>query len=331
MKNRTKKWLLSGGMLSIVLFLSGCMRVDQSGTPTGGFSQFLYDYLVLPTQSFIEILANVFGGSYGLAIIAITIIVRILILPLSIKQQRTSMEQQTKMAVVKPVADEIQAEMKETNDSQEKQELQQELMEVYRENNVNALGGLAGCLPLLIQMPVFTAMFQAIRMSESIQEATWLGIQLGERSVLLAILTGAVYYLQTKVMMAGMPEEQRKQSSTMMMMNPIMILMFSISGPAGLTLYWFAGGFVAIGQSLITNLYYKPRLEKEMKEKHGDKKVVERKKRKRKTVTAEETPAKGKRATQAPSAKDRRQTNSPFEQKAGRNARNSGKQQRNNR
>lgn len=318
-------------MLSIVLFLSGCMRVDQSGTPTGGFSQFLYDYLVLPTQSFIEILANVFGGSYGLAIIAITIIVRILILPLSIKQQRSSMEQQTKMAVVKPVTDEIQAEMKETSDAQEKQELQQELMEVYRENNVNALGGLAGCLPLLIQMPVFTAMFQAIRMSESIQEATWLGIQLGERSILLAILTGAVYYLQTKVMMAGMPEEQRKQSSTMMMMNPVMILMFSISGPAGLTLYWFAGGFVAIGQSLITNLYYKPKLEKEMKEKHGDKKVVERKKRKRKTVNAEETPSKGKRATQAPSVRDRRQTNSPFENKGGRNSRNAGKQQRNSR
>ncbi|MDZ7834838.1 MAG: hypothetical protein U5K84_05370 [Alkalibacterium sp.] len=73
-------------MLSIMLFLSGCMRIDpETGTPSGGFSQFLFDYLVLPTQQFIEILAD-FTGSYGLAIIAITIIVRVLILPLSIKQ-----------------------------------------------------------------------------------------------------------------------------------------------------------------------------------------------------------------------------------------------------
>ncbi|MER2064521.1 MAG: membrane protein insertase YidC, partial [Alkalibacterium sp.] len=282
------------------------MRIDpETGNPAGGMSQFLYDYLVIPTQQFIEILAD-FTGSYGLAIIAITVIVRILILPLSIKQQRSTLEQQAKMSTVKPVTDEIQAEMKETDDPKLKQELQAEMMEIYRENNVNMLGGLSGCLPLLIQLPVFTAMFQAIRMSDTIQSASWLGINLGERSILLAVLTGLVYLVQTKVMQAGMPEETRKQSSTMMLMNPVMILMFSITGPAGLTLYWFAGGFVAIAQSLITNLYYKPKLEKEMEKKHGGKPVVKRKKRKRKTVQATESGAQSKQLNPAPSAKDRR-------------------------
>lgn len=318
-----KRWLLSGGMLTIVLFLSGCMRVDQEGNPTGGFSQFLYDYLVIPTQQFIEILADFFG-SYGLAIIAITIIVRILILPLSIKQQRSTMEQQVKMEAIKPATQEIQEEMKETDDPQEKQELQQELMEVYRENNVSMLGGLSGCLPLLIQMPVFTAMFQAIRMSESIASATWLGIQLGDRSVILAVVTGLLYYVQSRVMMMGMPEEQRNQSKTMMLMNPVMILMFSITGPAGLTLYWFAGGIVAIIQSLVTNLYYKPKLEKELKEKHGDVQVVERKRRPRKQTKHVQQDRSG--VSPAPSARERRGNQSPFEQKGRRNA---GKQQRN--
>ncbi|OJF94318.1 membrane protein insertase YidC [Alkalibacterium sp. 20] len=324
MKNRTKRWLLSGGMLSIVLFLSGCMRVDESGTPTGGFSQFLFDYLVLPTQQFIEILADI-TGSYGLAIIVITIIVRILILPLSIKQQRATLEQQAKMATVKPVTDEIQAEMKETDDAKEKQTLQAEMMEIYKENNVNMLGGLSGCLPLLIQLPVFTAMFQAIRMSESIQSASWLGINLGESSIPLAVVTGVVYLVQTKVMQAGMPEETRKQSGAMMYMSPVMILMFSITGPAGLTLYWFAGGFVAIGQSLITNLYYKPKLEKEMEKKHGGKPIIKRKLRERKTVQATETDTKLNQVKQAPSARNKRRNQSPFEQKE---LRNSGKQQR---
>lgn len=318
-----KRWLLSGGMLTIVLFLSGCMRVDQEGNPTGGFSQFLYDYLVIPTQQFIEILADFFG-SYGLAIIAITIIVRIIILPLSIKQQRSTMEQQVKMEAIKPATQEIQEEMKQTDDPHEKQELQQELMEVYRENNVSMLGGLSGCLPLLIQMPVFTAMFQAIRMSESIASATWLGIQLGDRSIILAVVTGLLYYVQSRVMMMGMPEEQRNQSKTMMLMNPVMILMFSITGPAGLTLYWFAGGIVAIIQSLVTNLYYKPKLEKELKEKHGDVQVVERKKRPRKQTKHVQQERPG--ASPAPSARERRRNQSPFEQKGRRNA---GKQQRN--
>ncbi|MFJ1626886.1 membrane protein insertase YidC [Marinilactibacillus psychrotolerans] len=319
MKTRTKKWILSGGMLSLMLFMAGCIRIDESGNPAGSISQFLYDYLVLPTQQFIEFLNGIFG-SYGLAIIAITIIVRILILPLSIRQQRATMEQQVKMSVVKPAADEIQAEMKEATDPKQKQELQAELMSLYRENNVNMLGSLGGCLPLLIQMPVFTAMFQAIRMSESIQNASFLGIGLGERSILLALATGAVYYLQSRVMLLGMPEDQRKQSNTMMLMSPIMLLFISFSSPAGLTLYWLVGGFVAIAQSAITTFYYKPKVQAELKEKHGEVQVVERKRKPRKEAE------KVVNSDQTTSASNRNKRNaSPFESKS---KRNEGKQKR---
>ncbi|MFC6463818.1 membrane protein insertase YidC [Marinilactibacillus sp. GCM10026970] len=323
MKNRAKKWILSLGMLSLVVFMSGCIRIDQStGEPAGNISQFLFDYLVLPTQQFIELL-NSLLGSYGLAIIAITIIVRILILPLSIKQQRTTLEQQVKMSVVKPAADEIQAEMKESTDPRQKQELQAELMELYRENNVNMLGGVAGCFPLLIQMPVFTAMFQAIRMSESIQNATFLGIELGTPSILLALLTGAVYYAQSRVMLLGMPEEQRKQSNTMMLMNPIMLMVISFTSPAGLGLYWMVGGFVAIAQSAITTFYYKPKIQAELKEKHGEVQVVARKPKARKT--AEKVgPSTGITSSNTASNRNRKSA-SPFENK---NRRNEGKQKK---
>ncbi|API90351.1 hypothetical protein BKP56_12065 [Marinilactibacillus sp. 15R] len=298
--------------------MAGCIRIDDSGKPAGSISQFLYDYLVLPTQQFIELLHGIFG-SYGLAIIAITIIVRILILPLSIRQQRATMEQQVKMSVIKPAADEIQAELKSVTDPKEKQELNAELMSLYRENNVNMLGGL-GCLPLLIQMPVFTAMFQAIRMSESIQNASFLGIGLGERSILLALATGAVYYIQSRVMLLGMPEDQRKQSNTMMLMNPIMLLFISFSSPAGLTLYWLVGGFVAIAQSVITTFYYKPKVQAELKEKHGEVQVVERKRKPRKE--AEKVVDNSQNAS---SSNRNKKNASPFESK---NKRNQGKQKR---
>lgn len=315
--------MLSGALLSMMFFMAGCIRIDESGNPAGSISQFLYDYLVVPTQQFIEILQGMLG-SYGLAIIAITIIVRIIILPLSIKQQRGAMEQQVKMSVVKPATDEIQAEMKATDDPREKQELQAELMELYRENNVNMLGGLGGCLPLLIQMPVFTAMFQAIRMSETIQSATFLGINLGEQSIPLALATGAVYFVQSKVMLLGMPEEQRKQSNAMMLMNPIMLLFISFSSPAGLALYWFVGGFVAIAQSLVTTYYYKPKVQAELKEKHGEAQVVERKRKPRKTAEKVDSTDQ----TSIPSNQNKKNA-SPFENKnQNKNKRNQGKQKR---
>lgn len=322
MKTRTKKWMLSGVMLSTLFFMAGCIRIDQeTGQPAGSISQFLYDYLVVPTQQLIEWLNEV-TGSYGLAIIAITIIVRILILPLSIRQQRATMEQQVKMSVVKPATDEIQAEMKATNDPREKQELQAEMMELYRENNVNMLGGLGGCLPLLIQLPIFTAMFQAIRMSETIQNASFLGIELGNPSIPLALFTGAVYFAQSKVMLLGMPEEQRKQSNMMMLMNPIMLLVISISSPAGLALYWLVGGFVAIAQSVVTTFYYKPKVQAELKEKHGEMQVVERKRKPRKPAEKVDTTGGN---TQEPKPNRNKRNASPFESK---NRRNEGKQKK---
>lgn len=306
MKKRTKRVLLSSSLLFLMIFLSGCMRYDSAGNPTG----VIYEFLVVPTQQAIVWLANLFGGSYGFAIIAITILVRLIIFPLNISQQKKTIVQQIKMAGVKPVMDEIQREMKETNDPAEKQELQTELMQVYRDNDISMLGGI-GCLPLLIQLPIFTALFQAVNLSPEIKNATFLGIELGERSILLAILAGIVYYAQSVLMMQGMPEEQKKQSRSMMLMNPLMILFFSLTGPAGLSLYWLAGGVIAVVQSYFTNQYYKPKLEAELEAKNGPVKKVTRQK-KRKDVT----PVSTRKSTPS---------NSPFAKKNN-VKRNSGKQ-----
>ncbi|WP_027107749.1 membrane protein insertase YidC [Lacticigenium naphthae] len=313
MKKRTKKLLLSTSLLSLMLFLSGCMRFDDSGDPTG----FVYDNLVVPTQEVIIWLADSLGGSFGLAIIVITIVVRLTILPLGLSQQKKTTTQQVKMGSVKHITDEIQAEMKAAQTPEEKQELQKELMQVYSENNINPMGGI-GCLPLLIQLPIFTAMFQAINLSQEIAQSTFFGISLGERSILLAVLAGAVYYLQSRVMMAGMSEEQKQQSKTMMLLSPVMILFFSLTGPAGLSLYWLAGGIVAIIQSYITNNYYKPKIEADIREKQGDTTQVTRKKSESLPKRKDVTPPRNKRNAK-----------STFETKDNSKGRNAGKQQKN--
>lgn len=306
MKTRIKKLLLSSALLSMMVFLSGCMRYDSNKNPIG----FVYEYLVVPTQLAIGWLANLFGGSYGMAIIAITVLMRVLIFPLNLSQQKKTMTQQIKMSGVKPVIDEIQAEIRETKDPEEKQNLQNELVAVYKENDISVMGGI-GCLPLLLQLPLFTALFQAVSLSPEIKASTFLGISLGEKSIILAVLAGIVYYAQSVLMMQGMPEEQRKQSKSMMLMNPLMILFFSLTGPAGLALYWLVGGAIAVVQSYITNQYYKPKIEAEMASKHGPQKMVTRKAKPRKTVNSATV-------RKAPS-------NSPFSKKTSNHGRNSGK------
>lgn len=316
MTKRTKKLLLSGALLMLIVVLSGCMRYDAAGMPTG----IIYEYLVVPTQIAIHWLADLFGGSYGLAILAITIIVRIIIFPLNISQQKKTMSQQIKMSGVQPAISEIQAEIKEAKDPQEKQELQDELVQIYKENNISVMGGL-GCLPLLIQLPIFTALFQAINLAPEIKASTFLGIGLGGRSILLAVLAGVVTYFQSALMMVTMPEEQKKQSKSMMLMNPIMILFFSLTGPAGLSLYWIAGGLIAVVQQYIINEYYKPKLEAEMAATHGPQKMVKRK-------------PKTKRATPAQPTAPKAPSSSPFGTKSSSGTksgkgRNAGKQRRN--
>src|SRR5699024_7240945 len=113
--------------------------------PTG----FIYEYLVVPTGKAIVWLAESLGGNYGLAIIVITIIVRIIILPLNFSQMRKSMIQQEKMKYIKPDLDDIQRRQKEATNQEEKAEISQEMMALYKDNNISMTGGI-GCLPLLI-------------------------------------------------------------------------------------------------------------------------------------------------------------------------------------
>lgn len=256
-----KKLALSGTLLSIMLFLSGCMSRDDAGNPTG----FIYDYLVVPTQQVIIWFADIFNGNFGLSIIAITLIVRILILPLNLSQSKKSIVQQEKTAFIKPELDVIQEKQKKAVTPEEKAAAQQEMMALYKENNMSMLGGV-GCLPLLLQMPVFTAMFQAIQLSEEIAESTFLGINLGTPSIPLAIAAGLIYLGQSYISMIGLPPDQKKQMRTMMYMNPIMILFFTISSPAGLALYWLVGGIFGIFSTLLTNLYLKPRIRLQIEE-----------------------------------------------------------------
>lgn len=306
---KLNKWLLSSGLFTLVLFLSGCVKTGKNGQPTG--DGIVYNVLVKPMSSAITYLVDNFNWNYGWAIIFITIIVRLIIMPLGLNQSRKSMIQTEKMQAIKPQLDAAQAKLKEATTREEQMQAQTELQQVYKENNMSMMGGI-GCLPLLIQMPIFSALFFAAKYTEGILSATFFGVNLGKPSIIFVVLAGIAYLGQGYLSTIGIPEEQKKTMKSMLIVSPLMIVFMSMSSPAGVTLYWVVGGIFTCIQTFITNILLRPRIKAQVAEelkKNPPKQVV--------TPRKDVTPAK-----EATLAKTVPQKNTP---KTGRNA---GKQNR---
>lgn len=306
---KSKKGLtLTVTLGTLALFLSGCVQTTKSGKPYG----FVYDYLARPGQTVMEWLSQLFGNNYGWAIIGLTVIVRLVLLPMMINQQRKSTYQQEKMSAVRPQMTKIQERQKAAKTQEEKAAISNELMQLYRDNGISMTGGI-GCLPLLIQLPIFSALYYAIRYSPELSKATFMGISLGKSSLILAILAFLSYLAQGYLSMIGLPEEQKKTMRLMLIMSPVMILFVSMSAPAGLGLYFFVGGLFACLQTLIIN-FFRPRIRREVE--------AELKKHPIKTPTPAAAQPKPVKATES------HPTNRPRNNNGGR-GRNAGKQQRN--
>ncbi|MFT8668855.1 MAG: membrane protein insertase YidC [Liquorilactobacillus hordei] len=253
------------------LILSGCVQRTKSGKPYG----LIYDHLAIPTQHVINWLTSVMGGSYGWAIIAITFIVRMLLMPLMLKQARGATIQQEKMASVRPQMADIQERQKNASSAEEKTAISQEMMALYRENGISMTGGI-GCLPLLIQMPIFAALYAAIQYSPELSKTSFMGINLGNPSIILAVLTVIIYGLQAYLSLLGVAPEQKKQMQSMLFITPIMLGGMTFVSPAGLGLYFFVGGIFACLQTILVNAM-RPKIRAEVEaelKKNPPKKVV---------------------------------------------------------
>lgn len=201
--------------------------------------------LLIPFLNFL----NMIFRNYGVAIIVLTIIVRLVFWPLT----RKSNESMKKMGAIQPQIKEIQAKFK--NDPQK---LQQETMKLYRDNHVNPM---SSCLPMLIQIPVFIALFVVLRSATELRFAPFLWIRdLSEPENLLKgvipfvpalnilpfVMAGTMF-LQSKLTPSmGDPSQQKM----MMWMMPLMMFFMFYSMPSALLLYWSVSQLLAIVQLL---------------------------------------------------------------------------------
>lgn len=247
-----KKIILFFGLLTTMVLLSGCKSAETEGA-------FFHDYFVYPFSYLIRTIGTTLNNNYGLAIIVITILVRLVLLPLVLNTTKKQLIMKQKMEIIKPEMEDIQKRLKAAKTKEEQVKIQQEMFELYRKHNFNPFS--MGCLPMLLQIPIWMGLYYAIRLSPEISSHSFLWFNLGKTDMILAVIAAIAYYFQFQVSLYSMPAEQQQQMKFIGFLSPVMIFIASLSTSSALALYWVVSGIFLIIQTYFTKIYYQPRLE----------------------------------------------------------------------
>ena len=211
--------------------------------------QFMHDYV----------------GNWGWTIVFVTILIKLVLFPLSHK----GMVSMNKLKELSPKVKALQEKYKG-----DKQKASMHMMELYKKEGANPMGG---CLPIILQIPVFFAIYRVLLNSIELKGAPWilwiedLGVM--DPYFILPILMGATMYFQQKITPNTMADPMQQK---MFQFLPVVFTFFFLWFPAGLTLYWFVNNLFTIGQQYYVNTIFKnariARHEKHEEEKTNKKK-----------------------------------------------------------
>ncbi len=269
MKKSIKRLILLAGLLGLVFLTVACSRQGINNStpqpPAGGPYGFIYKYLAVPFQNLILYTSKTIGGKEGYAwgIIIISFIVRLLLLPLGLYQQKKSIIQQEKMKVIQPQMQLIQKYQSKATTQQAQTQISQLMMAVYRKNNIKLTGGI-GCLPLLLQFPVFIAIYQAVQYSHEISKATFWGAPLAKPSLIITIIATLFYVVQAWMSTKTIPAEQKQQMQMMLLISPATTFFISLISSAALALYFLIGGIIIVIQQVISDYIITPRVRQQV-------------------------------------------------------------------
>ncbi len=184
---------------------------------------------------------NEYTHNYGVTIILLTMGIKLLFVPLQYKSYK-SMKQ---MQVIQPKVLAVQEKFKEDRDR-----LNKELIKLYRDHKVNPVGG---CLPMVLQMPVFVALFNILYMTIDLRQAPFMGwitdLSVQDPYYVLPIVMGVTMVIQQKITPTTMDPTQAK----IMLMLPAFMTFLFINFPAGLVLYWLTNNVLTITQQVVTD------------------------------------------------------------------------------
>jgi len=200
-----------------------------------------------------------FTGNYGAAIILLTVGVRVLFIPLTHKSYRSMKD----MQALQPQLQVLQKKYKD-----DRQRLQKEMMELYQKNKVNPVGG---CLPMILQIPVFVALFNVLYTTIEIRQAPFIlwihDLSDKDPYYVLPIIMGLTMLIQQKMQPTTMDPTQAK----IFLMMPVLMTFLFVSFPSGLVLYMITNNVLTVGQQYFTIKYIETHREKDAGNKEPDK------------------------------------------------------------
>lgn len=272
-KKKKHLLLLAALFLVVVVAISGCSNINEPITKNS--PGFWNHYVLYQFSRFILWLASLVKDSYGWAIVLFTIIVRIILLPINWWQIRSMNKQMQVQPQMKALQEKYSAKDMETQ-----QKLQAETKKLYAEAGINPI---AGCLPLLIQLPVMWALYQAIYRTTELKNGHFLWMELGKPDpiYILPILAAIFTFLSTWIANLSQPE-QPQATKVMMWIMPIMILIPAITISSAISVYWVVSNAFQVLQTLLLQnpfKYKKQQQEKLQREKQRQKALRKAKKR----------------------------------------------------
>ena len=213
-----------------------------------------FGWFIFGSWSFVKVVAKPifyvlrylyeFTHNYGLSIILLTVGIKLMFAPLQYKSYK-SMKQ---MQVIQPKVAAVQAKFKDDRDR-----LNKELIKLYRDHKVNPVGG---CLPMVLQMPVFVALFNILFMTIDLRGAPFIlwikDLSVQDPYYILPIIMGVSMVAQQKMMPTTMDPTQAK----IMLVLPAFMTFLFINFPAGLVLYWLTNNILTITQQVLTDRFF---------------------------------------------------------------------------
>ncbi|BCX79165.1 membrane protein insertase YidC [Campylobacter sp. 19-13652] len=200
-----------------------------------------FTFIAKPMFKFIDFLYNHIGN-WGWAIVVLTLIIRLVLFPLTYK----GMLSMNKLKELAPKVKELQAKYKG-----DPQKLNVHMMELYKKHGANPMGG---CLPIIIQIPIFFAIYRVLLNAIELKSAPWIlwihDLSAMDPYYVLPILMGATMFLQQKLTPTTFTDPMQEKIIKFL---PLIFTFFFVNFPAGLTLYWFVNNVCSVIQQIFVN------------------------------------------------------------------------------
>jgi len=195
--------------------------------------------------------------NYGWAIILMTVLIKVLLLPLTHHSTMSMRKMQVLNPRMQAIRDRFRPKLKDKQgrpNLEMQRKMNEEVMALYKSEGVNPAGG---CLPLLVQMPILYAFYRLLSTSVELRHAPWVwwihDLSAADPHLILPLIMGATQFLQVKFApQSGDPAQRR-----LFLLMPLFMLIFFLSAPSGLVLYWLTNNVLTIVQQAVYNRFWK--------------------------------------------------------------------------